>query len=140
MKDIPTPTAREMEILKVLWEYGPSSVKAVHRFLGEKDPANRDLAYNTVQTLLRIMESKGLVDHEPEGRSFIYTPCFSRDDTSTRFLGQVLEQVFDGAVEDMMLSLLRTERISPAELERMHSLIADARRQRRHDEPKGEHK
>ncbi len=115
----PTPTGRELEILKVLWEHGPSSVREVHRHLAPGE----DLAYNTVQTLLRIMEEKELVTHHVEGRTFIYTPRYSRDESAARFL----DRVFDGAADQLVLSLLRTERISPAELERMHALIAAAR-------------
>lgn len=133
MKDIPTPTPRELEILKVLWDLGPSSVKTVHQELCRKDARNKDLAYNTVQTLLRIMDTKGLVDHQLEGRTFIYTPHFSRDDSAARFV----DHVFDGAADQMVLSLLRSERISPDELERMHALIADARRKRRPHDAKG---
>jgi predicted transcriptional regulator len=112
-----------MEILKVLWECGPSSVRAVHKRL---DP-DADLAYNTVQTLMRIMETKSLVEHHLEGRTFIYTPCFSRDESAAHFL----DRVFDGAASQMVMSLLRCERVTPAELERMHAMIADARRKRR---------
>ena len=122
MRDVPTPTSRELEILKVLWEQGPSSVRAVHRQLGQRE----DLAYNTVQTLMRIMEDKGLVDHQVEGRTFIYTPRFSRDESTVRFL----DRVFDGAADQLVLSLLRTERIAPEELDRMETMIAKARRKR----------
>jgi len=80
--EIPTPTPRELALLKVLWELGPSSVRVVHRHLSRQE----DLAYNTVQTLLRIMENKGLVDHHLEGRTFIYSPRFSRDESTVRFL------------------------------------------------------
>jgi predicted transcriptional regulator len=119
--DLPTPTGREMEILKILWEQGPSSVKEVHRRLAR----GGELAYNTVQTLLRIMEEKkGLVDHHVHGRTFIYTPRFSRDESTARFL----DRVFDGAAAQLVQSLLRTERVSSEELDRMHTLIADARR------------
>jgi predicted transcriptional regulator len=119
--DLPTPTGREMEILKILWEQGPSSVKEVHRRLAR----GGELAYNTVQTLLRIMEEKkGLVDHHVDGRTFIYTPRFSRDESTARFL----DRVFDGAAAQLVQSLLRTERVSSEELDRMHTLIADARR------------
>jgi len=121
LNDIPNPTPRELEILKVLWEQGPSSVKGVHRQLLSREP---DLAYNTVQTMLRIMEDKGLVQHDLEGRSFIYTAQFSRDESTTRFL----DGVFDGAASQMILSLLRSERISTDELERMQALIDEARR------------
>jgi predicted transcriptional regulator len=71
------------------------------------------------------MEDKGLVAHHVEGRTFVYTPRFSRDESASRFL----DRVFDGAVDQLVLSLLRSERISGEELERMQAMIEDARRQ-----------
>ena len=123
MKETPNPTPRELEILKVLWEHGPSSVRRVHRYLARFE----DLAYNTVQTLLRIMEEKGLAEHHVEGRTFIYTPRYSRDESAVRFL----DRVFDGAAGELVQSLLRTEKIPPEELERLQALIAEARRSAR---------
>ena len=120
--DTPTPTPRELEILKVLWDQGPSSVRVVYRRLAQAE----DLAYNTVQTLLRIMEDKGLVGHHTEGRSFVYTPRFSRDESAARFL----DRVFDGAADQLVLSLLRSERISGDELGRMQALIQKARQKK----------
>lgn len=125
MNETPTPTPREMELLKVLWEYGPSSVRSVYRYLAQFE----DLAYNTVQTLLRIMEEKGLVTHHVEGRTFVYTPRFSRDESAARFL----EHVFDGAADQLVQSLLRSERISPEELERMQAMITKARQKKAQD-------
>lgn len=118
---LPEPTPRELDILKVLWEQGRGSVKIVHRSLQESEP---DLAYTTVQTMLRLMELKGLVRHEEEGRMFIYTACFSRDQSTASFLARV----FDGAAAQMVQSLLQSERITADELERMQALIAEARR------------
>ena len=115
------PTPREMDILKVLWDQGASSVKGVHRQLLQREP---DLAYNTVQTMLRIMEDKGLVGHILEGRSFVYSATFTRDQSMACFL----ERVFDGAASQLVLSLLRNEQVSSEELEEMQSLIAAARR------------
>ena len=103
----PTPTGREQDILKVLWEDGPSSVRAVfHRLAAAQE---KDLAYNTVQTLLRLMEDKGLVTHHVEGRTFIYTPDFSREDSAAGFL----DRVFDGAADELVQSLLRAEKSRP---------------------------
>src|SRR5207244_11904137 len=121
--ETPTPTPRELEILKVLWEHGPSSVRHVHRHLLQFE----DLAYNTVQTLLRILEDKGLVQHHVEGRTFVYTPHYSRDESAVRFL----DRVFDGAADQLVLSLLRSERVAPEELERMQAMIEQARRRKR---------
>jgi predicted transcriptional regulator len=122
--DLPTPTPRELELLKILWEHGPRSVAEVHRLFRTDD--DRPVAQNTVQTLLRIMETKGLVSHTAEGRTFIYHPLFSREETASRFL----DRVFDGAASQLVLSLLRAEKISPGELEQMRQMINDARRKR----------
>jgi predicted transcriptional regulator len=123
VEDLPTPTARELEILKILWEEGPGSVRAVHRRLTERNP---ELAYNTTQTFLRIMEEKQLVSHAVEGRTFIYTPRYSRDENTVRFL----DRVFDGAASQLVSSLLRSERLSRDELDKMHAMIAAARKAR----------
>lgn len=122
MDELPTPTARELEILKVLWEHGPKSVGDVHRLLAPAD--GKPLHVNTVQTLIRLMETKGLVTHTSEGRTFIYAPVFSREESAARFL----DRVFDGAASQLVLSLLKAERISPDELEQVRKLINDARR------------
>ena len=122
MTDKKVPTGRELEILKILWEDGPSSVRAVYDRLAAAQ--EEDLHYNTVQTLLRLMETKGLVEHHVEGRTFIYTPRFSRDESAARFL----DRVFDGAAAQLVQSLLRSERIPPDELDRMQAMIAEARR------------
>jgi predicted transcriptional regulator len=123
----PTPTGRELEILKILWEHGPSSVRDVYRCMLEQQPEGKDLAYNTVQTLLRIMEEKkGLVTHHLDGRAFVYAPKYSRDQSAARFL----DRVFDGAASQLVASLLQAERIPPEELDRMQALIAEARRRR----------
>src|SRR5687768_4767876 len=92
----------------------------------DQQPEGKDLAYNTVQTLLRIMETKGLVQSHLEGRAFIYTPIYSREQTASRFI----DRVFDGAASQLVASLLQAERITPDELDRMQILIADARRKR----------
>jgi predicted transcriptional regulator len=126
MEENRTPTPREMAILKLLWEQGPSSVRDVHRLMMLDETVGKELAYNTVQTLLRIMEDKGLVDHHVDGRTFIYTSRFSRDESARRFLNRV----FDGAASELMLSLLRSESVSSAELEQLQTMIDDARRQR----------
>jgi predicted transcriptional regulator len=124
MDELPTPTTREMEILKVLWDLGPSSVRDVHEAMRER--IDEGLAYNTVQTLMRIMESKQLVRHHSAGRTFIYTPRFSKEESAARFL----DRVFDGAASELMSSLIRAERIPADELERMSALIARAKGRR----------
>ena len=127
MEETRTPTPREMAILKLLWERGPSSVRDVHRQMLLDESVGKELAYNTVQTLLRIMEDKCLVSHHVDGRTFVYTARFSRDESARRFL----DRVFDGAAAQLMLSLLRSERVSEDELDELQAMIRDARRNRK---------
>ena len=123
------PSARELEILKILWELGPASVREVHRRMCP----NGEFAFNTVQTLLRIMDEKGLVTHHTRGRAFIYTPRYSRDRETSRFL----ENVFDGAIDQFIVSLLRTKNPSPQDLQQLEEIIARARRKKRGKKTKG---
>lgn len=119
-----TPTERETEILKVLWELGEGSVRAVHERLVEQS----GLHFNTIQTQLRIMDRKGLVEHRRDGRTLIYRPMCSREQVSSRFL----HKVFDGALDQLVLSMLSAERVSDDELEELEGLIAEARAKKRH--------
>ena len=122
MDELPSPTPRELEILKVLWEHGPLPVSGVHKHLRAGD--EKPQALNTVQTLIRIMATKGLVTYREEGRSFVYQPVYSREETASRFL----DRVFDGAASQLVLTLLKAERIPPEELEQMRQFINAARK------------
>jgi predicted transcriptional regulator len=126
----PAPSERELEILKALWEIGPASVREVHERLCPRG----ECAFNTVQTLLRIMEDKGLVEHQAEGRTFIYSAKHSREQVTARFL----HRVFDGAVDQLVLSLLQAEDTSPEELKELERLIAKARREKQAREREGD--
>jgi BlaI family transcriptional regulator, penicillinase repressor len=120
------PSGREMEILKVLWELGRGSVRDVYRRMCP----NHELAFNTVQTLVRIMDDKGLVSHEKEGRTFVYTPRYSRQRATSRFL----QQVFDGAIDQVVVSMLSSADPGPEELKQLAKIIAEARRRKQRQE------
>jgi BlaI family transcriptional regulator, penicillinase repressor len=93
-----TPSRRELSVLKALWELGPASVRSVHERLA---PA-KHLAFNTVQTVLRILERKGLVEHRCDGRRFVYTARYTRRDLAVAFL----REVFDGQIQELVDCLL----------------------------------
>ena len=117
-----TPSGRELEILKVLWDSGPATVREVH----ERMCPDGELAFNTVQTLLRIMDDKGLVTHARRGRTFVYKPRHTRE----REMSRLLDKVFDGALDQFVVSLLKTKSPSPAELKKLERIIAEARKKR----------
>jgi predicted transcriptional regulator len=116
----PVPSGREIEILKVLWELGSASVREVY----ERMCPHEELAFNTIQTLLRIMDEKGLVKHAARGRTFVYSPAYSREQETARFL----DKVFDGAMDQFVASLLKSRRPSARELQQLREVLRDARR------------
>lgn len=116
------PSPRELDVLKALWELGSGSVREVHR----KMCPGGELAFNTVQTLLRIMETKGLVRHRAEGRTFVYEPTYDRDRVTSR----LLDRVFDGALDQVVLSLLQVKDASERELHDLEVIIAAARKRK----------
>ena len=114
-----TPTQRELEILKILWDIGPATVRDVY----ERMTAHEPLAQNTVQTFLRMMEDKGLVAHRAAGRAFVYRPLYTRQRTVSRFL----HTVFDGAVDQLVLHAIADRKLSESECQRLEQLIHKAR-------------
>lgn len=126
----PAPSGREIEILKILWELGPATVREVHQRMSQDTP----LAFNTVQTLLRIMDEKGLVKHRLRGRTFVYTARHRREHETSR----LLDKLFDGAVDQFVVSLLRTSDPSASELKRLEEIIAAARKRKEGGERSGD--
>ena len=121
-----SPSDRELDILKVLWKLGEARVRDVHQTLCPKG----ECAFTTVQTLLRIMAEKGLVSQRSKGRTLYYRAKYSPERASSRFL----HKVFDGAVDQLVLSMLQAEDLSPDEMRRLEQIIAEARRKRQKDE------
>jgi BlaI family transcriptional regulator, penicillinase repressor len=127
MVDQVVPTERELDILKVLWDRGESTVREVYEQLRLRLP----IAQNTVQAFLRTMEEKGLVKHRLEGRTFIYEPIFRRQQTTQRLAGQLLHRAFDGAIDQLVQSVLALRMPTADELARLEELIAEAKAAKR---------
>ena len=89
-----SPSERELDVLKVLWELGESKVRDVHAALD----ARQKTAFTTVQTILRIMADKGLALQRAVGRTLFYSPNYSREQLSSRFL----DRVYDGALDKLV--------------------------------------
>ena len=121
-----TPTERELEILKVLWDRGEATVRDVYEELRQRLP----IVQNTVQAFLRLMEEKGLVSHRTEGRTFVYRPTSSGARTKKDLLSGLLATVFDGALDELVASALAAKKPSAAELARLRELLEQAQRQR----------
>ena len=114
------PSERELDLLKVMWQLGEAKVRDIHEALCP----DGECAFTTVQTLVRIMLKKGLVKKRSKGRTDFYTPIYSLENATSRFV----DKLFDGAVDKFVLSMLSAEDVSTEEMRDMEKMIAKARR------------
>src|SRR5512137_2383010 len=114
-------TPLELEVMKVLWEAGPSTVQAVHARIQEV----RALAFNTVQTVLTILFRKGKVKRTLRDRAYIYRAAVSRDAAASRALKDLIEGVFHSRAEDVVLSMVRNRHLTPAQLAALQRLVEE---------------
>lgn len=120
-KESPVLTEAELRIMDVLWSRGSGTVSDVLESL----PADPPLAYNTVLTTMRILEDKGYLTHEKEGRAFIYTPTVERDSARQSALRMLLSRFFDNSAELLVHNLLKNEKLSRTELNKLKRMIED---------------
>lgn len=116
---IPKPTDSELEILQVLWENGPSSV----RFVNDQIAERRDVGYTTTLKLMQIMYEKGLVGRNTDARSHIYEAAIERDATQRNLLGTFVNNVFSGSAMDLVMQALGNHKASKGELDQIKALI-----------------
>jgi BlaI family penicillinase repressor len=117
-------TDRELDVMNVLWEHGPSTVAEVQDRLADK------LAYTTVLTMLRTLEEKGYVGHSEEGRAYRYHPTVERAKARSSAVSRLKAKLFAGSAELLMTHLVADRGLSEEELERIRGLLAE-----RLDEP-----
>jgi len=110
-------TDRELDVMAVLWELGPSTVAEVRAALPD------ELAYTTVLTVLRILEEKGYVDHEEEGKAHRYRPLVGRERAGRSALQRVLRKIFGGSPELLLTQLVSDRKLTAQELKRMRALL-----------------
>jgi predicted transcriptional regulator len=113
------PTASELEILRVLWARGPSTVREVYEALREQ----KSLGYTTVLKLLQIMTAKGTVRRNEEQRAHVYEACQPAEETKRQLVGDVLHRVFEGSASELMIHALEGRRTSKKELDELRRML-----------------
>jgi predicted transcriptional regulator len=117
-----TLTKAELRLMKVLWSRGESTVAD----MVAATAADGELAYTSVLTTIRILETKRYVSHRQEGRAFLYTSLIGETEASRSEVRHVLERFFGNSRERLLLSLLGDDEISAEELRRLKEAIANA--------------
>jgi predicted transcriptional regulator len=113
------PTDTELEILAVLWDQGPCTVRDVYKILNRRKPTG----YTTVLKLLQIMTEKHLVKRDESERAHVYTASAPREKTQRQLLGDLLERAFQGSASSLVMNLLSSKKASPSELAEIRELL-----------------
>lgn len=116
----PHPTPAELQILKILWDTGPLTVREVLDVLNQSDPPR---AYTSIMSLLNVMTDKELLEREPEGRAFRYRPRVERSRTLGDLVGDVWQRAFEGSTSSLFAHLLDQAQPSADELAEIRQLI-----------------
>ena len=120
------PTPGELEVMQVIWDRGPSTVRQVMSVLNQ----TRQRAYTSVMSLMNVMADKGLLRREPRGRAFVYKSRATRKRTLSRMVADLLGRAFDGSASEMVAHLLEQTKPSKDELEEIRKTIAAYRQER----------
>lgn len=123
---LPKPTEGELELLRVLWEKGPATVRELH------DAVNlqRAVGYTSVLKILQIMTEKGLVEREESAKAHIYRAAASQQDTQNQLLRDLSERLFSGSAAQLAMHALAMQPASAEELEEIRTLIEQKRQMR----------
>lgn len=112
----------ELAVMRVLWDFGPLTVRDVMQHLHER---GKTVAYTTVMTFLTRLEQKGVVASNKRDTAYIYRSKITRESVSATRIRSLLDQLYDGAAAPMLLQLIEHERLSPEELAQLRKLIDD---------------
>jgi BlaI family transcriptional regulator, penicillinase repressor len=115
----PRPTDSELDILRVLWQRGPSTVREVYETLNRKRPTG----YTTVLKMLQIMTEKDLVARNEEQRAHVYEARLPQEQTQQQLVGDLLERAFDGSAKKLVMQALSSEKASNEDLSEIRELL-----------------
>jgi predicted transcriptional regulator len=121
----------QMEIMQIVWDRGEVAVSEVWEILGQR----REVARNTVQTLLLRMEEKGWLTHRVIGRTFFYAAVSPRGGVGKDLVRKLLQSLFRGSAEELAVALLENASLSKPEADRIRALIDEAEKRRARRKP-----
>lgn len=120
--EIPRPTDSEWQILTILWEHGPSTVRFVNDTINAGE-ADRQVGYTTTLKLMQIMFDKGLLAREKSGKTHIYRPAVSESHTQQRLVDRLLDTAFGGSAMKLVMQALGSRKSSAKELRQIRAFL-----------------
>jgi predicted transcriptional regulator len=118
-----TLTPQELEIMKVVWDHGPATVRDVYETLR----ARRRIAYTTVMTMMNVLERKGHLRKRAEGRSFRYQPARPRTQVVKAMVREFLDRVFGGSAQPLLVHLVEDRQLTDDDLRELARRVREAR-------------
>jgi predicted transcriptional regulator len=119
VNSLPEPTKAELEILQVLWEFGPSTV----RFVNEKLNENREVNYTSTLKQMQILTEKGILKRDESQMKHIYIPVEAEEKTKDQLLDRFVKTLYKGSASKLMMQLLGNEKTSKEEIEEIKRLL-----------------
>ena len=119
MTNSPVPTNAELEILGILWEHGPQTVKQVH----DAVRVTRDIGYTTILKLMQVMTEKGLVERDESERSHVYAALAPEKKVKRKLVTDLVERAFAGSAANLVQQLLSAKQASSEELEEIRAIL-----------------
>ena len=113
------PTDKELEILRIVWEKGPISVKDVHEKMGGDDSNG----YTTILKLMQIMHEKGHLEREKSGKLHLYQAILSQENTQAQMVDKMIETVFSGSAAELVMSALGSRKSSKGEIKAIREYL-----------------
>jgi len=113
------PTDRELTILRILWNNGPSTVRQVNEAMNK----HRNTGYTTTLKLMQIMTEKGLLIRDESQRQHVYKPAFTEEKTQKQLVGDLLKRAFSGSAEKLVMRALSAKKVSAKELARIRKML-----------------
>ncbi len=124
MERLLKPTAMELEILRVLWEHGPSTVREVHEVMARSKP----IGYTTVLKIMQIMTQKGTVARNEDSKAHVYKARQPAENTKRQLAGDLLQRAFAGSASQLMMHALAGKKTSQAEIAEIRELLNEYER------------
>ncbi len=120
-RSTPNPTEAELEMLRILWDRGPSTVREIHDVISSE----KETGYTTTLKILQKMADKALVTRDESQRSHIYEPAVKAEKTQRQLVDQLLEKAFGGAIEQLVMQALSSRKVNHEEIARLRKLLND---------------
>lgn len=121
------PTKTELDVLQILWKSGPSTVRFVHDALNEQKEM---VQYTSTLKLMQVMKEKGMLNRDETNMKHVYSAAVPEEKIKGNMLGRFVDTMYDGSASSLMMALLKNDKTSAAELEKMKALLAGIKKEK----------